>query len=44
MRTALLGQGLEPSPASPEEFGALIKSDIQKSKTIITNANIKVEQ
>ena len=44
VRTALLGQGLEPSPASPEEFGALIKSDIQKSKTIITNANIKVEQ
>ena len=44
VRTALLGQGLEPSPASPEEFGALIKSDIQKSKTIIANANIKVEQ
>jgi tripartite-type tricarboxylate transporter receptor subunit TctC len=44
VRTALLGQGLEPSPASSEEFGALIKADIQKSKTIITNANIKVEQ
>ena len=44
VRTALLGQGLEPSPASPEEFGALIRADIQKSRTIITNANIKVEQ
>lgn len=44
VRTALLGQGLEPSPASSEEFGALIKADIAKSRTIITNANIKVEQ
>lgn len=44
VRTALLGQGLDPSPATPEEFGALIKADIQKSKAIIANANIKVEQ
>jgi tripartite-type tricarboxylate transporter receptor subunit TctC len=44
VRTALLGQGLEPSPASAEEFGALIKADIQKSRAVITNANIKVEQ
>ena len=44
VRTALLGQGLEPSPMSPEEFGTLIKADIQKSRTIIGNANIKVEQ
>lgn len=44
VRTALLGQGLEPSPVSAEEFGALIKADIQKSRAIIANANIKVEQ
>ncbi|MFC5500154.1 Bug family tripartite tricarboxylate transporter substrate binding protein [Caenimonas terrae] len=44
VRTALLGQGLDPSPASPEEFGALIKADIAKSKAVITNANIRVEQ
>ena len=44
VRTALLGQGLEPSPISAEEFGTLIKADIQKSRTIIVNANIKVEQ
>lgn len=44
VRTALLAQGLEPSPISAEEFGALIKADIAKSRTIITNANIKVEQ
>jgi tripartite-type tricarboxylate transporter receptor subunit TctC len=44
VRTALLEQGLEPSPMSAEEFAALIKSDIQKSKAIISAANIKVEQ
>jgi tripartite-type tricarboxylate transporter receptor subunit TctC len=44
VRTALLGQGLDPSPATPEEFAALIKADIQKSKATIANANIKVEQ
>ena len=44
VRTALLGQGLEPSPITTEEFGTLIKADIQKSRTIIGNANIKVEQ
>jgi tripartite-type tricarboxylate transporter receptor subunit TctC len=44
VRTALLGQGLEPSPISADDFGALIKSDIQKAKAIISSANIKVEQ
>jgi tripartite-type tricarboxylate transporter receptor subunit TctC len=44
VRTALLGQGLEPAPISADEFGALIKADIAKSRTVITTANIKVEQ
>ncbi len=44
VRTALLGQGLEPSPMSADEFAALVKSDIQKSRAIISAANIKVEQ
>ena len=44
VRTALLGQGLEPTATSPEEFAALIKADIQKAKGIIAAANIKVEQ
>jgi tripartite-type tricarboxylate transporter receptor subunit TctC len=44
VRTALLGQGLEPTPISADDFGALIKADIAKSKTVITSANIKVEQ
>ena len=44
VRTALLGHGLEPTTISADEFGALIKADIAKSKTVITSANIKVEQ
>ena len=44
VRTALLGQGLEPTPISADDFGALIRADIAKSKTVITSANIKVEQ
>lgn len=44
VRTALLGQGLEPTPISADEFGALIKADIAKSRTVITSANIKVDQ
>jgi tripartite-type tricarboxylate transporter receptor subunit TctC len=36
-------QGLEPDPMTPEAFAALIKADIQKSKDVITAANIKVE-
>ena len=44
VRSALLAQGLEPNPMSPEEFSTLIKADISKSKELITSANIKVEQ
>jgi tripartite-type tricarboxylate transporter receptor subunit TctC len=44
VRTALLAQGLEPAPIGADEFGALIRADIQKSRDIITHANIKVEQ
>jgi tripartite-type tricarboxylate transporter receptor subunit TctC len=36
-------QGLEPGPMTPDAFAALIKADIQKSKDVITAANIKVE-
>lgn len=36
-------QGLEPEPLTPDAFAALIKSDIQKSKDVISSANIKVE-
>lgn len=43
VRTALLGQGLEPNPISPEEFAAMIKADIKKSRDVIASAGIKVE-
>ena len=43
VKTALLAQGLEPAPISVAEFGALVKSDIAKSKGIIGSAGIKVE-
>lgn len=43
VRAALQAQGLEPSPMSPEEFAALIKADVQKSKEIISSAAIKIE-
>ena len=43
VRTALLAQGLEPLPLSVEEFAALVRSDIRKSKDIIGSAGIKVE-
>ena len=42
-RSALLAQGLEPSPMTPDEFGALIRADIQKSREVISSAGIKVE-
>ena len=43
VRTALLGQGLEPHPQSPDEFAALIRDDIRKNKDVIASAGIKVE-
>ena len=43
VRTALLGQGLEPHPQSPDEFAALIRDDIRKNRDVIASAGIKVE-
>ena len=43
VRTALLGQGLEPNPLSQDEFAAMIRADIQKAKDVIRSAGIKVE-
>ncbi|NBS58643.1 MAG: tripartite tricarboxylate transporter substrate binding protein [Betaproteobacteria bacterium] len=43
VRTALLGQGLEPHPLSTDEFAALIRDDIRKNKDVIASAGIKVE-
>jgi tripartite-type tricarboxylate transporter receptor subunit TctC len=43
VRNAMHAQGLEPDPMSPDQFAALIRADIQKSKEIIASAGIKVE-
>ncbi|MBN9427149.1 MAG: tripartite tricarboxylate transporter substrate binding protein [Burkholderiales bacterium] len=42
VRATLLAQGLEPSPATPEQFAELIKTDIQKARDVIKRANIRV--
>jgi tripartite-type tricarboxylate transporter receptor subunit TctC len=43
VKTALQAQGFDASPGTPEEFAALIRADIQKSREIITAAGIKIE-
>ncbi|MGJ7541869.1 Bug family tripartite tricarboxylate transporter substrate binding protein [Variovorax sp. LT1R16] len=43
VKTALQAQGFDAAPSSPEEFAALIKADIQKSREIIAAARIKIE-
>lgn len=43
VRSALQGNGLEPQPIPAEEFAAMIRADIQKSRGVIQSANIKVE-
>ena len=43
MTEALAAQGLEPAGGTPEEFGALIKSEIAKYTQVVKAANIKVD-
>ncbi|MDM0086888.1 MULTISPECIES: tripartite tricarboxylate transporter substrate binding protein [unclassified Variovorax] len=43
VKTAFQAQGFDAAPGSPEEFAALIKADIQKSREIIAAARIKIE-
>ncbi len=40
---ALLAQGMEPTPSTPEEFGAFIKSEIAKWAEVVKARGIKVE-
>ena len=39
----LVNQGLEPLVSNPDQFAALLKSDMAKFAKIIQDANIKVE-
>lgn len=43
VKAAFQAQGFDAAPGSPEEFAALIKADIQKSREIIAAARIKIE-
>lgn len=43
VRTAFQAQGFDASPGSPEEFAALIRGDIQKSREIVAAARIRIE-
>lgn len=43
-REKLAAQGVEPYPLSPEQFGALVKSEMAKYGKIIKAANIRYEQ
>ena len=40
---ALLGQGMEPTPSTPEELGAYIKSEIAKWAEVVKARGIKAE-
>jgi len=44
VKEKLVSQGVDPWPGGPEQFAALIKSDIEKFARIVKNANIKLEQ
>lgn len=44
IRERLSSQGMDPFVASPEQFAALIKSDLAKFTSLIKTANIKLEQ
>jgi tripartite-type tricarboxylate transporter receptor subunit TctC len=43
VKEQLLKLGAEPSPTTPEQFDALIRSEVAKFKKIVDEANIRVE-
>jgi len=43
VRDTLTRQGLEPAPSSPEQFGALIRTDIAKWAKVIKDAGISAD-
>ena len=42
-QAALLKRGLDPQPSSPEEFDALVRSEITQWKKVVQTAGIKQE-
>ena len=43
IKAGLQKQGLDPTPSSPEEFGAYIKTEVVKWASVVKAANIKAE-
>jgi len=43
IREKLNAQGVDPFPGGPEQFAALIKTDLEKFAKIVKSANIKLE-
>ena len=43
LRERLLAQGMEPGGNTPEQFAALIRTEIDKWRRVVKNANIKIE-
>ena len=43
VKEKLNAQGVDPFPGGPEQFAALIKSDLEKFARIVKSANIKLE-
>ena len=43
MQTALLAQGAEPSPKTPADFAAYVRSETVKMKRVIDLASVRVE-
>jgi tripartite-type tricarboxylate transporter receptor subunit TctC len=43
VKDKLSAQGVEPLPGGPEQFAALIKSDMEKFAKVVRSANIRFE-
>ena len=43
MKERLLAQGAQPAPTTPEQFAALIKSEIPKYAKIVKDSGAKVD-
>ena len=43
MKDKLAAQGVDPFPGGPEQFAALIRSDLEKFARIVKSASIKLE-
>jgi tripartite-type tricarboxylate transporter receptor subunit TctC len=43
VRQRLNAQGFEPAPATPEEFGAFLASEVRKYARVIQEAGVRID-